>query len=93
MAVKEYARARREEAEQRDTGTKLIDEEYIWFEVVQLIAEKGYLENEDYLACNGAENGKATEDGVRKAVAAYSYIQGTCGKKIIPQLRARNGEE
>lgn len=82
MAVEEYVRRRgvelgREAGQQRQAGAELVDEEAVGLEVGELAREDGDLQDEVYLAEDGAEDGEARQDRLRHdGVAADADVEG-----------------
>lgn len=81
MAVEEYVRRRgvelgREAGQQRQAGAELVDEEAVGLEVGELAREDGDLQDEVYLAEDGAEDGEARQDRRRHdGVAADADVE------------------
>lgn len=75
MAVEEDGR-RRLALEERQPGAKLINKESIGGKVLELVSEKGDMDDEMELAQDGAEDGEAAEYGCGyDRVSPNSYIE------------------
>lgn len=78
MTVEYDTRTRLQQAQKRDAGAELIDEERRRRELSKLVGEKGDLEDEVHLAQDGAEDSEAAEKCRRyKSCAAHADIEGT----------------